>query len=55
MESGSLVAKALFTRAQSAEVLGSLRDRLSIKADDDSAQFLISVRDVEKDLQAAVN
>ncbi len=55
MESRSLVAKALFSCAQSAEVLGGLGDRLPIETNHDSAQLLITMCDIEIDLTVAVN
>ncbi len=55
MESRSLVAKALFPCAQSTEVLGGLGHRLPIETNHDSAQFLITMCDIEIDLTVAVN
>ena len=55
VEGGSLVTEALLARAQSTEVLGGLGNCLPIETYDDSAQFLIPVRDIEKDLRVAVN
>ncbi len=55
VESRSFITKTLFPCAQSTEVLGSLGDRFPIETDDDSAQFLIPVSDIEVDLRTAVN
>lgn len=55
VESRSLITKALFPCAQSTEVLSSLGDCLPIETNDDSAQFLIPMCNIEIDLTAAVN
>ena len=55
VECRSLVTEPLFPCAQSTEVLGGLGDGLAIKTNHNSAQFLISVRDIEVDLIKAVN
>lgn len=55
VKSRALVTKALFPCAQSTEVLGGLGNCLPIETNHDSAQLLIPMRDVEKDLTAVVN
>ena len=55
VEGRSLVTEALLACAQSTEILGGLGNCLPIETYDDSAQFLIPVRDIEIDLRAAVN
>ena len=55
VERRSFVTKPLFPCAQSTEVLGGLGDGPAIKTNHDSAQFLISMCDIEVDLIKAVN
>lgn len=55
VECRSLVAKPLFPCAQSTEVLRGLGNGLAIKTNHDSAQFLISMCDIEVDLATAVS
>ena len=55
VESGSLVTEAFFPCAQSTEVLSGLGDRLPVETNHNSAQFLISMCDIEIDLKEAVN
>lgn len=50
VEGGPLVAKALLASGQSAEVLNSLGDRLAVQTDDDAAERLVALGDVEEDL-----
>ena len=50
MKSGAFIAKAFLASAKSAEVLGGLRDSLSVKADHNSSQRLITVCNVQEDL-----
>lgn len=50
MESRSLITEALLPSSESPEVLGGLGDSLSVEAEDDAAQWLIAVGDVEVDL-----
>ena len=55
VESRSLITETLFPSAQSTEVLGGLGNCLPIETNDDSAQVLIPVCDIEIDLRVAVN
>ena len=55
VESRSLIAKALFSCAQSTEVLSGLGDCLPIETNHDSAQFLIAMGNIEIDLTSSVN
>lgn len=55
VESRSLITKAFFPRAQSTEVLRGLGDRPPVETNHNSAQILISMCDIEKDLTGAVN
>ena len=50
VESRTLVAESLLTSSQSAEVLSRLRDSLSVQTKDNSAQWLVTLFNVEIDL-----
>lgn len=50
VEARPLIAKALLARGERAEVLGRLGRGLSVEADDDAAEGLVALGDVEEDL-----
>ena len=50
VEGRSLVTKAFLSSAESSEVFGGLWDRLAVKTDHDSAQWLIAVSDIKVNL-----
>lgn len=50
MEGRSLVAEALLTSGQSAEVLSGLGDGLAVETHDDATEVLLAMLDVEVDL-----
>ena len=55
VEGRSLVTEALLSCAQCTEVLGRPGNGLPVETNDDSAQFLIPMRDIKIDLRAPVN
>lgn len=55
VESRSLVTEAFVPCAQNTEVLSGLGDRPPVETNHNSAQFLISMGDIEIDLTNAVN
>lgn len=50
VEARPLIAKALLARGERAEVLGRLGRGLAVEADDDAAEGLVALGDVEEDL-----
>lgn len=50
MEGGALIAKALLASSKSSEVLSGLGDSLSVEAQDDTAELLVALLNVEVDL-----
>lgn len=50
VESGALVAEALFAGSKGTEVLSSLGNGLAVETDCDATEFLIAVGDIEVNL-----
>ena len=53
VESGTLITIALLASGQSSKVLGSLRNSLSVEANDDTAKFFITGSDIKVDLRTS--